>query len=139
VEEVHRCAAKGVRGISMPELPHVQKLPSYRSDFWDPFWKAVCDEDMVVCLHIGLGLDAIDMGPEFEIDNFMVLATQVSVLCVQDLLWGRAMRDYPGLKFASRGRHRLDPVPARPRRPPLREPALDPTGLRRQAAERGVP
>ena len=100
VEEVHRCAAKGVRGISMPELPHVQKLPSYRSDFWDPFWKAVCDEDMVVCLHIGLGLDAIDMGPDFEIDNFMVLATQVSVLCVQDLLWGRAMRDYPGIKFA---------------------------------------
>ena len=30
----------------------------------------------------------------------MVLSTQVSVLCVQDLLWGPAMRKYPNLKFA---------------------------------------
>jgi hypothetical protein len=30
----------------------------------------------------------------------MVLSTQVSVLCVQDLLWGPAMRKYAGLKIA---------------------------------------
>ncbi len=100
VAEVHRTAAKGCRAISMPELPHVQGLPTYQSEYWDPFFAAVCDEDMVVCLHIGLGLDAIDMGPDFSPDNFMVLATQVSVLCVQDLLWGPAMRKYPSLKIA---------------------------------------
>jgi predicted TIM-barrel fold metal-dependent hydrolase len=100
VREVQRTAAIGARAISMPELPHVQGLPSYQSDYWDPFWKAVCDEDMVVSLHIGLGLDAIDMGPEFHIDNFMVLATQVSVLAVQDLLWGPALRKYSELKIA---------------------------------------
>jgi predicted TIM-barrel fold metal-dependent hydrolase len=100
VREVQRTAAKGARAISMPELPHVQGLPSYQSDYWDPFWQAVCDEDMVVSLHIGLGLDAIDMGPDFHIDNFMVLATQVSVLSVQDLLWGPALRKYPKLKIA---------------------------------------
>ena len=100
VEEVKRVRAKGARAISMPELPHVQGLPSYQSEYWDPFWQTVCDEDMVVCLHIGLGLDAIDMGPDFRIDNFMVLATQVSVLSVQDLLWGPALRKYPKLKIA---------------------------------------
>ncbi len=100
VSEVHRMAAKGCRAISMPELPHVQGLSTYASDYWDPFFRAVCDCDMVVCLHIGLGLDAIDMGPDFSPDNFMVLATQVSVLCVQDLLWGPALRKYPTLKVA---------------------------------------
>jgi predicted TIM-barrel fold metal-dependent hydrolase len=100
VREVKRVAAKGARAISMPELPHVQKLPSYQSDYWDPFWQAVSDEGMVVSLHIGLGLDAIDMGPEFHIDNFMVLATQVSVLAVQDLLWGPALRKFPDLRIA---------------------------------------
>ena len=30
----------------------------------------------------------------------MVLSTQVSVLCVQDLLWGPAMRSFPDLKIA---------------------------------------
>jgi predicted TIM-barrel fold metal-dependent hydrolase len=100
VDEVKRVSAKGVRAISMPELPHVLGLPNYRSEHWDPFWRAACDEDLVVCLHIGLGLDAVDMGAEFPIDSFMVLATQVTVLSVQDLLWGPVMRKYPGLKFA---------------------------------------
>ncbi|TMK66168.1 MAG: amidohydrolase [Actinobacteria bacterium] len=100
VAEVHRVAAKGCRAISMPEMPHVQGLPTYQSDYWDPFFTAVSDEDFVVCLHIGQGLDAIDMGPDLSYDNFMVLSTQVSVLCVQDLLWGPALRKYPGLKIA---------------------------------------
>jgi predicted TIM-barrel fold metal-dependent hydrolase len=100
VAEVHRVAAKGCRAISMPELPHLLGLPTYQNDFWHPFFTAICDEDMVMCLHIGQGLDAIDMGPDLSYDNYMVLSTQVSVLCVQDLLWGPAMRKYAGLKIA---------------------------------------
>ena len=67
VAEVHRVAAKGCRAITMPELPHVQGLPTYQSDYWDPFFAAVSDEDVVVCLHIGMGLDAINMGPDLSI------------------------------------------------------------------------
>ena len=100
VAEVRRVAAKGCRAISMPELPHLLGLPTYQSPHWDPFFTAVCDEDMVMCLHIGQGLDAINMGPDLAYDNYMVLSTQVSVLCVQDLLWGPAMRKYPRLKIA---------------------------------------
>jgi predicted TIM-barrel fold metal-dependent hydrolase len=100
VAEVKRVAARGVRAVSMPELPHLLGLPTYVSDYWNPVWQAVSDADIVVCLHIGQGLDAINMGPDFKIDNFMVLATQVSVLCTQDLIWGPAMRSFPNLKFA---------------------------------------
>jgi predicted TIM-barrel fold metal-dependent hydrolase len=100
VAEMRRVSAKGCRAISMPELPHIQGLPSYQSDYWEPFFQAVCDEGMVMCLHIGMGLDAIDMGPDLSMDNYMVLATQVTVLAVQDLLWGPAMRKYPDLKIA---------------------------------------
>jgi predicted TIM-barrel fold metal-dependent hydrolase len=100
VSEIERMAARGARAISLPELPHLLGLPSYRSDYWFPVWEVVSDEDMVVCLHIAQGLDALDMGPEFPIDNYMVLATQVSVLCTQDLIWGPAMRTFPNLKFA---------------------------------------
>jgi len=100
VTEVRRVVAKGCRAISMPELPHIQGLPSYQSDYWDPFWQVVSETGIVVCLHIGMGLDAINMGPDFSPDNFMVLATQVTVLAVQDLLWGPVMRKYPDVKFA---------------------------------------
>ena len=33
-------------------------------------------------------------------DDFMVLATQVSMLSVQDLMWGPALRKFPALKIA---------------------------------------
>jgi predicted TIM-barrel fold metal-dependent hydrolase len=50
-------------------------------------------------LHIGQGLNAINL-PDISSDEYMVLATQVSVLAVQDLIWGHAMRSFPGLKIA---------------------------------------
>jgi hypothetical protein len=78
----------------------LQGYPSYQSDWWDPFFTAMCDEDMVMCLHIGQGLNAISMAPDMSHDEFMVLATQVSVLSVQDLMWGPALRRYPALKIA---------------------------------------
>src|SRR5215471_5017088 len=100
VAEVDRVAAKGARAISMPELPHVQGLPTYQNEYWDPFFAALSDHGIVVCLHIGQGLDAFDMGPDLSFDNYMVLSTQVTVICVQDLLWGPALRKFPDLKIA---------------------------------------
>jgi predicted TIM-barrel fold metal-dependent hydrolase len=100
-DEVRRVAAKGCLAISMPELPHLQHLPGYGSDYWDPFFAACCDEGVVMNLHIGQGLNAISLAPDSPaVDCMLVLATQVSTLSVQDLLWGPALRKYPGLKIA---------------------------------------
>jgi hypothetical protein len=60
----------------------------------------VCDEDVVMCLHIGGGFGAINNAPDAPIDNLIILATQVSALAAQDLLWGPAFRQYPTLKVA---------------------------------------
>ena len=99
VAELYRVADKGARAVSMPELPHTQGYPSFHSDWWDPFFSAVCDLDLVMNLHIGQGLNAINL-PDINFDEFMVLSTQVTVLAVQDLLWGHAMREFPTLKIA---------------------------------------
>ena len=99
--EVRRVAAKGCRAITMPELPHIQGLPSYHDlDFWDPFFRAVSEEQVVMCLHIGQGFNAINGAPDGPIDNLIILATQVSAIAAQDLLWGGAMWNYPDLKIA---------------------------------------
>jgi len=100
VDEVHRIAAKGCRAMSMPELPHLQGLPSYHNDYWAPFFRAASDAGVVMCLHIGQGFAAIDTPADAPIDNLIILATQVSALAAQDLLWGPAMRTYPDLKVA---------------------------------------
>jgi predicted TIM-barrel fold metal-dependent hydrolase len=100
-EEVRRVAKKGCRAITMPELPHVMGHPSYHDmAYWKPFFDAVCDEDVVMCLHIGGGFGAIKSAPDAPIDNMIILATQVSALAAQDLLWGPAFKEYPTLKVA---------------------------------------
>ncbi len=62
-------------------------------------------------------------------------------ITAQDLLFGPTLRQFPDLQGrAVRGRHRLDPLLPRPRRPPLPEPGVAARRrLRRQAAVRGVP
>ncbi|MEX5636014.1 amidohydrolase family protein [Parafrankia sp. FMc2] len=101
VNEIRRVAAKGCRAVTMPELPHLEGLPSYHNlDFWAPVFEALSDSGMVMCLHIGTGFGALKLAPDAPIDNLIILACQISSLCAQDLLWGPAMRSYPDLKFA---------------------------------------
>ncbi|OBF49643.1 amidohydrolase [Mycobacterium sp. 852002-53434_SCH5985345] len=99
--EIRRVAAKGCRAVTMPELPHLEGLPSYHDeDYWGPVFRTLSEENVVMCLHIGTGFGAISMAPNAPIDNLIILATQVSAMCAQDLLWGPAMRKYPDLRFA---------------------------------------
>jgi len=94
-------AAKGARGVSLPELPHVEGLPSYHDiDHWHPVFTALSDTGLVMCLHIGQGFAAINGAADAPIDNLIILATQVSTFAAQDLLWGPALRSYPDLKVA---------------------------------------
>jgi hypothetical protein len=71
--EVRRVAAKGCRAVTMPELPHIQGLPSYHDvDYWEPFFRAVSDEGVVMCLHIGQGFAAIITAPGIPLDNLII-------------------------------------------------------------------
>ncbi|MGE0878809.1 MAG: amidohydrolase family protein [Acidimicrobiia bacterium] len=100
-DEVRRLSAKGCHSVTMPELPHVQGLPSYHDlAYWGPFFEAVSDEHTIVNLHIGQGFAAINTSPLAPIDNLIILATQVSAIAAQDLLWGGAFFKYPNLKVA---------------------------------------
>ncbi len=100
VEEVQRLGRKGCRSISFLELPHVQGFPSFLSGHWDPMLKAICDANMVLSLHIGGGFEAIKRAPEAPVDHLMVLATQISAITAQDLLFGPTLRAFPDLRVA---------------------------------------
>jgi len=100
VAEVHRIAKKGARAISFLEAPHSQGWPSFLSGHWDPILKALVDEDMVLCLHIGGAYGLIQLAKEAPIDHQIVLPTQVTMLTAQDLLFGPTLRRFPGLRVA---------------------------------------
>ena len=100
VEEVHRLAKKGCRSISFLETPHVQGFPSFLSGYWDPMMQALCDENMILSLHIGAGFEVIQRPKEAPVDHLMVLACQISAITAQDLLFGPTLRKFPDLKVA---------------------------------------
>ena len=100
VAEVHRVGKKGCRSISFLETPHVQGFPSFLSGHWDPMMQAMCDENIVLSLHIGAGFDVIKRAPEAPVDHLMVLACQISAITAQDLLFGPTLRQFPDLKVA---------------------------------------
>ena len=61
---------------------------------------ALCDENMVLSLHIGAGFDVIQRAQEAPVDHLMVLACQISAITAQDLLFGPTLRRFPDLQVA---------------------------------------
>ena len=61
----------------------------------------MCDEDRSSCACTSAqGFNVIKRAPDAPIDNLIILATQVSALAAQDLLWWCDMHKYPDLKVA---------------------------------------
>jgi predicted TIM-barrel fold metal-dependent hydrolase len=100
VAEIHRIAKKGCRSISFIEAPHAFGFPSFLSGHWDPMFKALCEENMVLSLHIGAGFGLIQKPVEAPIDHLIVLSCQISAIVAQDLLFGPTLRRFPDLKVA---------------------------------------
>jgi predicted TIM-barrel fold metal-dependent hydrolase len=100
IEELRRLAAKGVRAVTFPETPYAIDLPSFQSGHWDPVLKVASELGIVLCLHIGLGIRLLQRAPDSTIDNFIVIAGQISAIAAADLLLGPTLRKFPDLRIA---------------------------------------
>ncbi len=99
-DEVHRVAAKGCRAVTFSENPEKLGWPSYHSEHWDPFWKAVSDEGTIVCLHIGSSSQLTITSIEAPINVMISLQPMNIVQAAADILWSRVMTEFPGVTFA---------------------------------------
>jgi hypothetical protein len=98
--EVHRMAAKGVHAVTFSENPAKLGWPSFHSDYWDPFWTACADEEMVVCMHIGSSSELIITAADAPIDVMISLQPMNTVQAAADLLWSPVLRKFDNLRFA---------------------------------------
>ena len=140
-EEVRRVAKKGVHALTFTENPAAMGYPSFHNEYWNPLWKALCDTNTVMNVHIGSSGRLAITAPDAPMDVMITLQPMNIVQAAADLLWSKPIKEYPDLKIgAVGGRHRLDPVLPGARGSHLRDALdVDPSGLRRQAAQRGVP
>ncbi|GIX30213.1 MAG: amidohydrolase [Porticoccaceae bacterium] len=95
VEEIKRLAAKGVTAVSINENPTKQGLPSIHNAYWEPFWKAIADHDMVMCLHIGAGNPAPHASEETPIEAWITTMPMSSAVGAADWLNLEALHRYP--------------------------------------------
>lgn len=99
-DEVRRVSAKGCHAVTFSENPEKLGWPSYHSDAWDPFWRAVSDEGTVVCLHIGSSSQLTITSIEAPINVMITLQPMNIVQAAADVLWSRVMTEFPDVRFA---------------------------------------
>jgi predicted TIM-barrel fold metal-dependent hydrolase len=98
--EVRRLADKGCKAISFLEAPHAFGLPSFHNEHWDPMLAAMSETGSVMCMHIGASGGLVTLAPDAPLDHYIILPTQLTLMALQDILFGRTLRRFPDLKVA---------------------------------------
>jgi predicted TIM-barrel fold metal-dependent hydrolase len=100
VEEIKRISRKGCTAVSINENPTIQGLPSIHNPYWEPMFKAIVEEDMVICLHIGGGNPAPHASMETPIEAWISTMPISIAVGAADWLHLEALERYPTLKLA---------------------------------------
>jgi predicted TIM-barrel fold metal-dependent hydrolase len=98
--EVRRVAAKGCHSVTFTENPATLGYPSFHTEHWDPLWRAVCDEGVVVSIHLGSSGQLSVTAPDAPVDVMITLQPMNICQAAADLLWSRVLKQYPDIRFA---------------------------------------
>ncbi|CAJ62122.1 MULTISPECIES: amidohydrolase family protein [Frankia] len=99
-EEVRRVAAKGARAVTFSENPTKLGLPSYHTEYWDPFLRACADNNVVVCIHIGSSSSMNITAPDAPPEVMIALTPVNSLMAVTDLVFSGIFKRIPNLQMA---------------------------------------
>jgi predicted TIM-barrel fold metal-dependent hydrolase len=98
-QEVRRVSKKGVHALTFTENPAAMGYPSFHDDYWTPLWKALCDTNTVLNVHIGSSGKLAITAPDAPLDVMITLQPMNIVQAAADLLWSKPIKDYPDLKI----------------------------------------
>ncbi len=98
--EVHRLAAKGVRSLTFTENPATLGYPSFHDEHWDPLWTAMCDEGVVLSIHLGSSGQLAMTSPDAPIDVMITLQPMNICQAAADLVWSRIPKHFPDIRIA---------------------------------------
>ena len=98
--EVRRVAAKGCHSLTFTENPATLGYPSFHSEHWDPLWRAVVDEGVVVSIHLGSSGQLAVTAADAPVDVMITLQPMNICQAAADLLWSRVIKQFPDIRFA---------------------------------------
>ena len=99
-KEVARIASKGCHTVSINENPTTQGLPSIHNAQWEPLWKAIADNDVTICLHIGNGNPSPHASMETPIEAWITTMPMSISTGAADWLNLAALHRYPDMRIA---------------------------------------
>jgi predicted TIM-barrel fold metal-dependent hydrolase len=99
-DEVRRLSKKGVHSLTFTENPSTLGYPSFHSDYWDPLWKALCDTNTVLSIHLGSSGQLAVTAPDAPIDVMITLQPMNICAAAADLLWSRVIKEFPDIRIA---------------------------------------
>ncbi|MDO9598976.1 MAG: amidohydrolase family protein [Azoarcus sp.] len=100
VAEAKRVAAKGCRTISFPDVPSAKGLPSIHSGYWDPLWRVLEDNNIVLSVHIGSGAAAPYPAADAPIDVWIVNMPMFIANATSEWLFSDTFKKFPNLKIS---------------------------------------
>jgi predicted TIM-barrel fold metal-dependent hydrolase len=98
--EVRRLAKKGVHSITFTENPRTLGYASFHDASWDPLWRALCDEGVVLSVHLGSSGQLVMTAPDAPVDVMITLQPMNICTAAADLLWSRIIKEFPDIKIA---------------------------------------
>jgi predicted TIM-barrel fold metal-dependent hydrolase len=98
--EVRRVAAKGCHSLTFTENPVKLGYPSFHSETWDPLWRALCDEQVVLSIHLGSSGELAFTAPDAPVDVMITLQPMNICSAASDLLWSRVLKSFPDIRIA---------------------------------------
>jgi predicted TIM-barrel fold metal-dependent hydrolase len=98
--EVRRLAKKGVHSLTFTENPATLGYPSFHDESWDPLWAALCDEGVVLSIHLGSSGQLMVTAPDAPLDVMITLQPMNICQAAADLLWSRVIKKFPSIRIA---------------------------------------
>ncbi|MEY2454238.1 MAG: hypothetical protein QOD92_3812 [Acidimicrobiaceae bacterium] len=98
--EIERVAAKGCHALTFTENPAALDLPSFHDAHWDPMWRALVDNDVVLNVHLGSSGRLAVTAPDAPMDVMITLQPMNICMAAADLVWSRVFKEFPALRVA---------------------------------------
>ncbi|MFV8816996.1 amidohydrolase family protein [Haliea sp. E17] len=98
VAELKRLADLGCHAISITENPTKIGLPSIHDEYWNPMWKALVDNEITSCLHIGSGNPTPIASMDTPIEAWITTMPMSIAVGASDWLQLEALLKYPELR-----------------------------------------
>lgn len=100
IAELKRISNKGCHAVSINENPTAVGLPSIHNEYWKPFWKAINEHDITICLHIGSGNPSPHASLETPIEAWITTMPMTIATGAADWLQLEALQQYPDMRVA---------------------------------------